>query len=381
MKLNQLIRDFLFLIFALYYILNILYTEGSVYSQICIVIIILISGVYFIKTLLLDNKNSLLYSAWTLLLLLNIIGFSLDFDLSEGQTRDMFKEVLGCMLPFYPFYYFAKKDMLKASHLIRFILIMLPIFIILFFSVERQILLNRGTNAGDVVVNTAYQFVGLIPYVFLIRKNKLLSVAFMLVIIFFIIQGSKRGAIVVGFIGLLMYVYYQMKTLEKNNRILGFFMVIIILIGLGVFTYKTLVDNRYLLIRMNALLQGDTSNRTEIYGTLLDAWYNSENIINLLFGFGFAASLDIMGSFAHNDWLELLTNFGLLGVFVYLFFFYALLKCYLNKELSVDKRILIITITLMWFLTSLFSMGYTSFGKFTQSILLGFLIGTERRSI
>ena len=381
MIINRIIRNFLLFLFALYYALNWLYSTGSVISQICIVTIILISGVYFIKTLLLNDKNSLFYNAWTLLILLNIIGFIFNPDLSEGRARDMFKNILGGMLPFYPFYYFAKKDILNSTHLIRFFLIIMPVIILQFFKIESTILIEMDTDNTNVVNNMAYSFVSLIPYVFLVKRKKLLSGGLMIIIILFIIQGAKRGAIIVGSIGLLMYFYYLMITIEKRQLILGSMAVIIIFLGLSVFAYKTLISNEFLIGRMTSVLEGDLSGRNIIYKTIFSKWYNCNNIFNLVFGFGFAASVKIAGDYAHNDWLELLSNFGVLGICAYLFLFYAAAKYCLSKVWLIDKRVLMITITLMWFFTSLFSMSYASLGGFMQAILLGYLIGNRSESL
>ena len=82
---------------------------------------------------------------------------------------------------------------------------------------------------------------------------------------------------------------------------------------------KHLMSEEFMIKRMASILEGNTSGRDVIYGTIFTKWYSSTNIWNLLFGFGFAGSLEITGgSYAHNDWLELLSNFGLTGIIAYL---------------------------------------------------------------
>jgi hypothetical protein len=381
MYLNRLIRDFLLSLFVLYFALNCFFTDGSLVSQFCIVVIILISLVYFVKTLLLNENDTLLYYAWAWLLLLNLAGFILNPDLSKGLTRDMLKNVMGGMLPFFPFYYFAKKDLLNKTHLIVFAISLLPVFILQYVVNERTYLAQVENGSTNMVNNITYLFAGLIPFIFLIKKNKYLSVSLMVVLMFFIIQGAKRGAIFAGFAGLLMYFYYQIKLLDKNNKVLGYLIVILIICGLGAFTYRTLMSNEFLLGRMTDMFEGDTSRRNVIYTTLFDAWFNSESLFNLIFGFGFAASVKIAGTYAHNDWLELLSNFGITGIFTYLFLFYAAVKCCRNTAWSFDKRIVMTTVTIIWFLITLVSMSYTDQGGFMQAILLGFLIGTKHYSL
>jgi hypothetical protein len=377
MLINRIIRDFLLTLFVLYLALNCFYTDGSLVSQMCIVIIILISLIYFIKTLLLTDNNALLYKAWSLLLLLNVAGFILNPDLSQGLSRDMFKNVLGGMLPFFPFYYFAKKGLLKSSHLIIFAIIILPVLILQYIVNERTYLAQADSGSTNMVNNIAYSFASLIPFIFLIRKNNYLSVIMMVVLMFFIIQGAKRGAIIAGFAGLLMYFYYQLKSMDKKKQVVGYLMVLLIICGLGAFTYYTMMSNEFLLGRMTDMLAGDSSRRDVIYKSLFETWYNSDNLFHLIFGYGFAASVKIAGTYAHNDWLELLSNFGIAGVFTYLFLFFTALKCCLNKDWFIEKRTVMMTVTIIWFLITLVSMSYTDQGGFMQAILLGYLVGNK----
>jgi hypothetical protein len=379
MKSNQFTRDFLLMLFGLYYGLNLLYIDGSILSQICLVTIILISVVYLIKTLLSNYHKSLFFKAWTFMIVLNIIGFICNPDFSEGLSRDMFKAILVCMLPFYPFLYFTRKGLLTSNHLIIFMLVIIPIFILQFFKLESSILAERAYSEMNVVNNVSYSFVSLIPFVFLIKRNRFYSSMLMILLFIFIIQGSKRGAILTGSIGLLLYFYFQMSIIEDKKRIRSYLLAILALGGLSVITYNYLMSNDFLIYRMTSMFSGDSSGRDYLYLTLFNKWYYSYNLFNLIFGFGFAASVTLAGDYAHNDWLELLSNFGITGICTYLFLFYAAIKYCLDKALTIDKRLLMITITLMWFFTTLISMSYTSQGGFLQAILLGYLIAEKEK--
>jgi len=132
---------------------------------------------------------------------------------------------------------------------------------------------------------------------------------------------------VVSGVGSIIYIYYQLRTVEKRNRFKGYAIVLILITALGFFAYKTYQNNEYLIARMTAMAEGDSSLRNVIYANIFNSWVNSDNILNFFFGYGFAGSLKLSGgSFAHNDWLEMLSNFGLTGVLVYLFLFVAVAK-------------------------------------------------------
>ena len=328
-----------------------------------------------LKTFLLLNKN-VFYKAWTALLWLNILGFILTAQITNELQFSMFTGILFAMLNFYPFYYLSKKGQLNTKEFSIFLLIMLPIAIAQFYVQRVNLISGRISANEDVVINVAYNFVVLFPFVFLL-KNKVLSVACTIIILFFIIAGSKRGAIVVGMIILFWYFYYQMRTVDKKHKWTGYLLSLISIITIIFFSYKYYLDNEYLQYRIQLALAGDTSYRDVIYSNIWDNWLNSD-LFHLFFGYGFAASLKLTGgSYAHNDWLELLSNFGLLGITIFAIQFYQGFKLCLNKEWESDKRILMVSIITSAFATSLFSMWYPSVRTYLNAILLGYLTGNK----
>lgn len=373
MRINRFLLYLLFILFALYFAQGLLYSQSSIISKTCLLLILLISGSYFIKTLLIKNKKNPFYNAWTLLLLLNSVGFITTADYSNSSHVTMFKNILICSLSFYPFYYFTKKEVLLASDLVRFFSLMLPIFIFQFFLKESRSILE--SNKENVVNNMAFLFVNLIPFVFLIKK-KIIATGLMLLIMAFIIKGASRGAVISGAIGLLMFFYYQLRMIEKGNRVKGYLIATVAIAILSFFAYRTFISNEFLLGRMNAMIEGDSSGRTLIYAMIFNSWYTSESIWNIIFGYGFAGSLKLThGAFAHNDWFELLSNFGLVGIGIYLNLFYVASKLIIKKGLEYEKWFLMLTITLIWFFLSMVSMWYYAFGGYTQAILFAYLVG------
>lgn len=365
----------------LYFSQGALYTSGSIISQIALFLILGISSIFFIKTLFTKNKE-LFYNAWSALLLINVIGFTFTGSLSNTFHFGMFKGILISSLPFYPFYYFAKKGTLTSRHLIVLFLIMLPVSILQFYYNKEQVLFNRISNNQDVVNNAAYMFVNLIPFLFLFKRRKIVSVVGMLILIFFIIQGAKRGAMLVGSFGLVLFLFYQLRTIDKKHRLKGYAITLLGIIVMIYYTYGSFLENEFLIKRMELLSEGGVSGRDIIYANIFNNWYNSDNLFNFLFGYGFAGSQKLAyGSFAHNDWLELLSNFGILGVSIYMILFYSSFKLLRKSNWNPDKKIIFTTVVSMWFLITLFSMGYTSTDGYLRALLLAFLIGSKEKDL
>lgn len=378
MQRTNNIQNILLLLFAVYYAQGSLYAQGSIISQGILLLIFGISGFYLLKTLVQKNNKNTFYKAWSALIVLNVVGFVFTGTMSNPLHFSMFKGILLTSITFYPFYYFSQKEVLRAKDLIRFFILMLPITILQYFFNANQILSERLSSNTDLVNNIAYSFVALIPFVFLFKQKKLYSIASMAVLMFFIIQGGKRGALIAGVIGLIFFIYYQLKTVDKKHRFRSYAVVFIGVIALGYFAYDVFLKNEFLIDRMQSITDGNSSGRDVIFSNIFNAWLNSDNMFKLIFGFGFASSLTFTGgAYAHNDWLELLSNFGLLGVVIYALLFYTAVKYMLNKNINIDKQLLIMTVVCIWFFTTLVSMYYTSNGGYVQTIILAYLIGSK----
>jgi len=379
MRSNIVAREILFALLVLYRLLNCVFTEGSVFSQASIVLIILISFVYFFKTLLLNESFSLFFIAWTVFVVLNIVGFLFNPHFAAGTARDTFKNILGCMLPFYPFYYFTRKNILSAKILLRFFMMMIPVLILQFILNRNNVLIELDTFDTDIVNNMGYAFVSLMPFVFLIKKRKLLSGLLMGIFILFIIQSAKRGALIAGSLGMIIYFYYLIRTVDRAKKAYSYVLVFIVFLALGYFAWKTYSGNEFLLTRLTMMMDGDTSNRSVLYTTILSEWYNSNNLWHLFFGFGFGGSLILTsGNLAHCDWLELLASFGFVGIMAYVFLLSTAVGQVFKSDWQADKRLLMMTLTVIWLFVSLISMWYLSFIYSSFAILFAYLNGSDK---
>ncbi|TCD02699.1 O-antigen ligase family protein [Pedobacter psychroterrae] len=370
----------IFLLFALYLLGGVLYPYESILRRGFQLLILAISLVFFIKTMLIKRKSTV-YKAWTALLFLNILGFLFTADFNSKSHVGLILIIFTNSLPFYPIYYLSYKEKIKPRDLLVFFLLILPIAIGSFYFNKAQVMMEL--SADNIVNNFAYLFVFLLPYT-LLFKNRVMAILAIVVLIFFIVQGAKRGAVVLGAIGLLYFCYYQFRTIEKRNLIKGYLIAVLGVSVLAYYTYDFLASNEYLLQRLEVinLQTGEgTSGRNIIYSAILEGWYSSDNFLRLLFGYGFAGSLFLTGgSFAHNDWLELLSNFGLLGISIYIILFITTLKYTLKLKNQEDKLIMLCIITI-WFVSTMFSMNYIHGFSFFQSIILAYFLGSTTRKI
>lgn len=379
-NIDKFSRNLIFTLYLLYYSQGSLYTSGSVISKFSLFLIILLGVIYLIKTLKLKKNKSQFYFAWLALLFLNVIGFVLTGDYDNSIHFNMFKNILTALIGFFPFYYLSIKDLIQPKHFNIFFFVLLPVTILQFFTNQTNVM--EEYNTENPVNNIAYSFVALVPFLFFIKK-RVISLILILILSFFLVKGAKRGALIAGSLGVIVYIYYLLKSTDFNSKAkqLKIYFFTIATLGLtSYYAYKQFLANEFFMKRMEQMAQGNTSHRIENYSLIFDAWYSSKNMFNLIFGFGFASSLDITGrSLAHNDWLELLSNFGLIGILIYSIIIISVLSLIRKKVQGFQLRMMLLCILLIWLFTTTVSMWYTSLNTFVYAILLGYIFGENQR--
>ena len=85
-------------------------------------------------------------------------------------------------------------------------------------------------------------------------------------------------------------------------------------------------SNDFLIYRLEAMLEGDSSGRDEIYSSYYRYIVSETNLFYLLFGHGADSTVKVFGLYAHNDWLEIGMNQGLFGLVLYFSYYIQLIK-------------------------------------------------------
>ena len=179
-------------------------------------------------------------------------------------------------------------------------------------------LANFANYTGDgigSVLNISYNVLVLIPFLLQI-KNKFLRYSTMLVSCGFIVLSMKRGAIVVMVIMLAVYYYIQSKSGKAKKLSPGRVIVIIAMLVLA-FVIVNKISNGFLLTRfsISELISG--SDRDLLYGSAISD-IKSRSFIDLLIGKGSGSSLNIIGNGVHNEILEMIFSYGIIGLGIYL---------------------------------------------------------------
>ena len=84
---------------------------------------------------------------------------------------------------------------------------------------------------------------------------------------------------------------------------------------------------------------------------------------------GAEGTIKVTYNYAHNDWLELLTNQGIIGVIFFAYYWLGVYYTCKSKRLSKESRFALKYIFLILFLMTLFSMSINAMTIYSSSML------------
>ena len=374
------IKNILTLCLAMYYGKGIFYHNESVISTVFLALLFIISFYYLIK-ILKYRDIPLFIKFWTTFLISNILSFIFTGVLSDENHFSYFVNILGCMLPIYPFYYFSIKGMFTERDIQKLFLILFPIAILGFFNLNFFDLAQFSVASLQILDtnNLSYSIVGLIPLIFFF-KQKYIQVFLFVAAQILLLISLKRGAMISGGI---FFAFFFFSLFQKNNFRLSLVHKIIILCALFIaflFIYSIYIQNEVLVSRIDAMINdGDSSGRDEIWGLILNQWVVRSSSINIILGFGFGGGIILTGShFAHNDWLEILSSLGILGVMLYFLSYFSGIIFWIG--LKIDDLLWWVwgSIMISWILISVVSMYYPTYYFAPITIIMAFVLSRHQ---
>ena len=301
---------------------------------------------------------------------LNLIYFFVSYLWSNPSTTTL-GNTLYALLAFVMFAFLGKEGILTQKFILVSAILLTVAAIPSFYNAQQLALAKLASGGDEATVNASTIFLMLLPLLFCLR-NRVVSLVLFCVCLFFLISGAKRGNILAAVIPAVLYAWMLYKENKRNVFKISVLIIAIAVIALWI---KDLVlSDEYLLRRLEQTLEGNTSGRDVIYSTMWDMWYGVGSIVNLLFGYGYNGTFlySPMHKFAHNDWLEILVDFGLLGALFYAAIFISFARLYFRLDRGYP-RLACIAIVSIWFMKTLYSMGFTDQTLALMSIPFGCL--------
>ena len=279
---------------------------------------------------------------------LNYIQFS-----SFAYLQMFFRSIL----PFFVFYLITLKCQLSNNTILRCFFYFFVTYSLGFY----ELVFHNTWHAGELygTFNIGYRIIGLIPMLYLLNLGKNTKLIVLVVLMALVFISSKRGAILTGVVLFFIYIRYTFKSLVfSTSKLVGtLFLFIILMAILYNFAYDMFFQSEGMQSKFYKTLEGDSNGRDDLYYLFFNYILKMNSPSALLFGNGADSTLEIYGHYAHNDWLEIGMNQGLLGIAIYVIYWICFYKEWRSNNAKTNFDACIFSIMVAYFLVSLFSMS------------------------
>lgn len=175
-------------------------------------------------------------------------------------------------------------------------------------------------------LNASYFFIILLPCILFTTSNTLIRAFSIICVTVLVFSSMKRGGIIALALSLLVYYIINVIVNKENGErkrrvfpIISFLFLCIALIFL--FIQFDLATGGYIIGRFDAISEDEGSGRLGIYMEVIDKIQKSD-FIPFIFGHGRLAveKVTAYGMPAHNDFLEMFYDYGVIMFILYLVF-------------------------------------------------------------
>ncbi len=268
-----------------------------------------------------------------------VITCFVNFEIGSQDFIFSILEVTYCPLIFLFFFFITKSYpiMFEKSKFIYFLLFLIGTS--LYLSIFKYQNLNTANNLASL--NDVYYLLLLLPWI-LILDNKYVRYIGVVFIFIAVVYSMKRTAIISMNISMIIYYFLERFTSRKkiNIKIITYLAVTLCLFYL-IFNFVNTNTGGYLGSRFSDFGEDQGSGRILIYKRVIDLQL-SGTIDDWFLGNGhnnvrrYLSIRKINNLSAHNDFLEVLFDYGLPGIFMYLLLhIYLIIMCLkLIKERS-----------------------------------------------
>lgn len=271
-------------------------------------------------------------------------------------------------------YQITKKGYVNQDKL--FLIIDCAKIVCLIYSIALVMQHFTGAISGTSEMFPTYVLLSLIPfslYEIDLNKHNKFNYLFLTCTSIVMLMTSKRSCVLVLGVGIVAYFALKAKIQGKNIKAVfeRFIKYLIIIIVLFVISYLvTLYLNLDIVSRLVDMFNGDTNGRSVIWDNVISA-FNNSSLEEKIMGHGYHSFrfyqypgyLSFLnGNLAHNDYLNTLYDYGIVGMIIYIFFLLSIVKEFIKfiKQKNIIAPSFAFSIILMFFLTMVSYFGIES---------------------
>lgn len=378
-KLNRC--DWYLILWTLYYLQGIAYSQGGMISIGLLMVNLLVSIICAVKVMHMPGKPVYFRGLNLLLGMFTIYGLAcIAFNpLSiyypqpgiSVNSYNYLKSIYLSMLPIYPFYYFTRKGYLTAKRLRVWGIVFFISMVLTYFYTQQMALaklMEMGSTSEEVTNNAGYLFLSFMPLLVVYRNRPFLQFAALALVMAFIVMGMKRGAIAIGAVAFVYFLSQAIKNSEREKKVFLIFLSFVLCLCVVYFFIYQMKSDDYMKLRIEQTLEGNSSGRDRLYSFFWNYFVHDASLLHFLLGRGANGTLEIYYNYAHNDWLEIAVNQGLLGVIIYSVYWMNMFTTWKNAT-NVDAKAIIAMAIIVYFAKTLFSMSYGDMTYVFTSVL------------
>ena len=373
--------------FMVYYLQGSLYAMGGIVSRLILAVLMIVSLYLFVASNMQRSLPkplkvlSVLIIAWTVYGLVPMVTGTQHLRYTVNSF-DYLKHIYLALLPIYSFYFFSYKGWLTEDMLRKWFPVFLIVAITCYYANQNlvyQEIVAAGSSREEFTNNAGYTLLSLMTLIPLFYRKPILQYIFFAIIIFYVLSGFKRGAIISGAICFIWLIFHSAKENEKDKRnvvnqtFIRFLLTIVVVVGAIYFVQNILQTSDYFNVRLNDTLEGDSSGRDELFSFFFHHFINESNALKFLFGNGAYGTILLYFNGAHNDWLEIAIDNGILILIVYAFFWFTLIKSFFEGRRNSVSNIMLGAFIIIYFLVTLYSMFFNNLPIYA-SCALGFTL-------
>lgn len=291
--------------------------------------------------------------------------------------------LLTSMMSSVPIYIFTCRGYIneKLMKVLFFILLYSCIYAYdgsLHFQMQKAAML--GSEQTEFTITCVYSFLSILPLVVLFKKNIILQFILISVIFVYCVLGVKRGPIIFGAIASLIVIFGMFRQNVFWKKMLVLIVTLACFVGLYEFIMFQMESSPYFAVRFQDTLDGNTSGRDEYAKIIFDYYLNNSSNKDFFLGIGALGTLSVNESYAHNDWIGILLEQGILGGVLYLLYWIGFVCSWIKSKSNADCFLVLGLLVFIGFGKTMISMYYlpitaemiTSSGFF--AIVLGYYL-------
>lgn len=368
---------------------GILFPKGTLFTQLLIAVLLLVS-LYYIFVANTQYKVPVYFVGLNILLAMFFVygtylmvgGYDAADYAKQVDSFSYLKGILISLAPIYPFYVFSKQGLVSEKFLEICFFVLFGVTIANYYQNYQEQLymaLLIGSNAEEFTNNVGYEFLSLIPFCVFFSKRPVLQYVALGSCMVFLFMAMKRGAIIIGVLCIIWFIWNNLRNASFKKK-LGIMALSTALSFFGyLYVEKQMQESLYFQKRVENTLEGNSSGRDKLYGRFIDYFWGETTPLQFAIGSGANATLKVSYNYAHNDWLEIAVNQGVLGIIIYILYWGLFAKEILSNHYPPREKIALQLLFIIYFMKTFFSMSYEDM-TIPATFILGYCLAQERKN-